>query len=460
MFVNDEAIIVRGAKTHNLKNVNAVIPRDRFTVITGPSGSGKSSLAFDTIYAEGQRRYVESLSAYARQFLEQMTKPEVESISGLSPTIAIEQKTTSFNPRSTVGTVTEIYDYLRVIYARLSTAYCYKCNEPVEALTSAQMADWIMAIPLDTKFAILAPVARSRKGEYQKEFHQLRGRGFSRVQVDGVVRDLSDEIKLDKNKKHTISVYVDRLVKKGDPEILLKRIHQAVDIALGLGEGAILVEKFGSVKGPSHQSTLSSQFSCRTCNISYPEPEPRTFSFNSPMGACSHCGGLGMDPLEQKKLEAEEAQASVEGEEAPDSLNEMTPERIPCPVCKGARLSKESLHFRFGGKNIAELCSLPITSDLIPFFKKIELSPRQKKLGERLIKEIKERLRFLDQVGAGYLSLDRPSQTLSGGEAQRIRLATQIGSSLVGVIYVLDEPSIGLHQKDNERTHSNSKTSS
>jgi excinuclease ABC subunit A len=441
---NDEAIVVKKARVHNLKNVDAYIPRDKFVVITGPSGSGKSSLAFDTIYAEGQRRYVESLSAYARQFLEQLGKPDVESISGLSPTISIEQRTTSYNPRSTVGTVTEIYDYLRLLYSRLGKPYCWKCGKPIKSQSPQQIVDHILSSTEGTKLAILSPVVRGRKGEYQKELVQLRSRGFVRVRIDGEVLDLSQDISLDKNKKHDIEVYVDRLVIKGDLAALGTRVSDSVELALKLGEGLLIIENYEGSK--TTQTLMSEKFACTDCQISYPAPEPRTFSFNSPMGACPKCDGLGTD--------AEAVEAAEEAEEAdgdsPLVHAEVSPDKMPCPECHGARLRKESLHFKIAGKNIAEICRLSMSEET-DFFKTLELTQREHLIADRILKEINDRLRFLNEVGVGYLSLARSASTLSGGEAQRIRLATQIGSSLVGVIYVLDEPSIGLHQRDNEK---------
>ncbi len=442
---NDDAIIVRGARVHNLKNIDAVIPRDKLIVLTGPSGSGKSSLAFDTIYAEGQRRYVESLSAYARQFLEQLGKPDVESISGLSPTISIEQRTTSYNPRSTVGTVTEIYDYLRLLYSRIGKPFCWNCQKPIQSQSPQQIVDHILSSSEGTKLSILAPIVRGRKGEYQKELQQLRQKGFVRVRIDGEILDLSQNISLDKNKKHEIDVYVDRIIVKGDRATLGTRVSDSVELALKLGEGLLVVE---SIVGTKQTETLMSEkFACPDCHISYPEPEPRTFSFNSPMGACPECDGLGTDP----ELETENDE---EEEESPNDaiipIRETTPETAPCPNCKGTRLKKESLHYKIGNRNIAEICKFSVL-EVADFFKKLNLTDREQMISGRILHEIRERLRFLTEVGVGYLNLARSAQTLSGGEAQRIRLATQIGSSLVGVIYVLDEPSIGLHQKDNEK---------
>ncbi|MBC7693018.1 MAG: excinuclease ABC subunit UvrA [Methylotenera sp.] len=439
---NDEAIVVKGARVHNLKNISVTIPRDQLTVITGLSGSGKSSLAFDTIYAEGQRRYVESLSAYARQFLEQLGKPEVESIEGLSPTIAIEQRTVSYNPRSTVGTVTEIWDYLRLLFARTGKPYCWNCSKPIRSQSPQQIVDHILSSDEGTKLAILAPIVRGRKGEYQKELIQLRQRGFVRVRVDGNVIDLSEDIVLDKNKKHDIDVYIDRLVIKGDRGVLGTRVSDSVEMGLKLSEGLLILEVH---EGSQIKETLMSEkFACPDCSISYPAPEPRTFSFNSPMGACPKCDGLGVDP----NAEEEEEATDVDG--IPLLHREVTPDNSPCPACHGDRLRKESLHFKIADRNIADLARMPL-QEMSGFFKTLQLTERELMIADRILKEIKDRLHFLDEVGVGYLSLSRPAQTLSGGEAQRIRLATQIGSSLVGVIYVLDEPSIGLHQRDNDK---------
>jgi excinuclease ABC subunit A len=438
----DDAIVVRGARVHNLKNISLKIPRNSLAVLTGPSGSGKSSLAFDTIYAEGQRRYVESLSAYARQFLAQVGKPDVDFIGGLSPTISIEQRTTSYNPRSTVGTVTEIYDYLRLLYARVSKPFCHGCGQPIRSQSPQQITDQLLAYADGTKVAILAPIVRGRKGEYQKELLQLRQRGFVRVRVDGEVLDLSQDISLDKNKKHTIEVYVDRLIVKGDRASLSTRTSESVELALRMGEGLLILEVQDGSK--VQEILMSEKFACTECGISYPSPEPRTFSFNSPMGACPTCDGLGTDPSW-----SEEESSTSDNDDTPTAPATLSGPP-PCPDCKGSRLRKESLHFKIDQKNIAELCQLPI-SGLGVFFKDLKISDRDQLIAGRVIKEIEERARFLSSVGVEYLSLSRPAQTLSGGEAQRIRLATQIGSSLVGVIYVLDEPSIGLHQRDNER---------
>jgi excinuclease ABC subunit A len=440
----DDSIIVKKARVHNLKDVSVQLPRDKFVVITGPSGSGKSSLAFDTIYAEGQRRYVESLSAFARQFLEQMGKPDVESIEGLSPTISIEQRTTSYNPRSTVGTVTELYDYLRLLFARIGKPFCYECGAPIQAQNQQQIIDQILTLPENTKIALLAPVVRERKGEYQKELLQLRQKGFVRVRVDGEILDLAEPINLDKNKKHNIDVYIDRIILKGDRQVLSARVAESVELALKLGEGVLVLEVF-SESGKPREQLISEKHACTKCNISYSALEPRSFSFNSPMGACSTCDGLGVDPS------AETAQPDSESSaEVPVFFREVSPDTHPCKACNGSRLRRESLFVKIHDKNIADLSLLSI-SDIKTFFDTLVLSPREEAISGRVIKEIRQRLNFLLEVGVDYLSLSRPAQTLSGGEAQRIRLATQIGSSLVGVIYVLDEPSIGLHQRDNSK---------
>ncbi len=442
---HDEAIVVRKAQVHNLKTIDVWIPRDKLTVVTGPSGSGKSSLAFDTIYAEGQRRYVESLSAYARQFLEQLSKPDVESIDGLSPTISIEQRTTSYNPRSTVGTVTELYDYLRLLYARISKPFCWNCGKPIQSQSPQQIVDHILSSPQGSKLAILAPIVRGRKGEYQKELVQLRQRGFVRVRIDGEVLDLSQDISLDRNKKHDIEVYVDRLIIKDDPSQLGTRVSDSVEMALKMGEGSLILQYIEGSK--TTETLLSEKFACTDCGISYPAPEPRTFSFNSPAGACPHCDGLGVNPAIKAETLGDEEETPAD---IPVLHTERTPETMPCPECRGLRLRKESLAFKIQKQNIAELCRLSLT-DLGSFFSTIALTDREKLISDKILKEIQERIGFLLQVGVGYLSLSRSAQTLSGGESQRIRLATQIGSSLVGVIYVLDEPSIGLHQRDNDK---------
>ncbi|MEE0464651.1 MAG: excinuclease ABC subunit UvrA [Lachnospiraceae bacterium] len=524
-------IKIRGASEHNLKNVDVDIPRDALVVLTGLSGSGKSSLAFDTIYAEGQRRYMESLSSYARQFLGQMEKPKVESIEGLSPAISIDQKSTNRNPRSTVGTVTEIYDYLRLLYARIGIPHCPKCGRKVEKQTVDQMVDEIMSLPERTKIQILAPVVAGRKGEHQKVFESARKSGFVRVIVDGIQYELNDEIKLDKNKKHNIDIVVDRLVIK---EGLEKRLTDSAETALKLANGIMDVDVIDSEKMKFSQS-----FACANCGISIDEIEPRSFSFNNPFGACPDCFGLGFKMefdedllIPDKNLSisegaivgmgwqsatdkksfsgailaalAEEYGFSLDTpfKDYPDSVKNIiingtggkavkvkyqgqrgfgiydikfegliknmeqryretasdamkqqyeTFMRItPCKSCKGQRLKPSSLAVTVADKNIYEMTTMPI-EDLSTFIKDINFSERELSIGEEIIKEINARLDFLINVGLDYLSLSRSAGTLSGGEAQRIRLATQIGSGLVGVAYILDEPSIGLHQRDNDK---------
>jgi excinuclease ABC subunit A len=522
-----DRIVIRGAREHNLKNIDLEIPRDRLVVVTGLSGSGKSSLAFDTIYAEGQRRYVESLSAYARQFLEQMEKPDVDSIEGLSPAISIEQKTTSRNPRSTVGTVTEIYDYLRVLYARVGTPHCPQCGQVIAAQTVQQMVDRVKALPAGSRIVILAPVVRGRKGEYRKLFFDLRRQGFTRVRVNGTVRELAEDIELDKNKKHAIDVVVDRLVVK---DTLGNRLADSLETALRLADGVVVVE-IGEAPGPgSARGTtkaasdgqafvFSERLACVRCGVSFPEVSPRMFSFNNPYGACPECGGLGTrleldpelvvpDPRKSLKggalapwagresvyfretlavlarrrrfsletpwrelgratreliLHGSGEEGGFEGmlgvlarryrettsEEARLEIERFMSER-PCPACKGGRLRPESLAVRVGGRSIQEVSALTIR-EAARFFEALVLGEREQAIARRVLKEVRERLGFLQNVGLEYLTLDRAAGTLSGGEGQRIRLATQIGSSLVGVLYILDEPSIGLHQRDNRR---------
>ena len=420
-----QSIHIKGAREHNLKNLDVVLPRDQLVVVTGLSGSGKSSLSFDTIYAEGQRRYVESLSAYARQFLEQMGKPDVDSIEGLSPAISIEQKSTSHNPRSTVGTVTEIYDYLRLLFARVGRPFCVNCGLPITAQTVQQMVDAIGALPVGSKFQILAPIVRGRKGEYRKELADARRAGYVRARIDGTIVGLDEAISLDKQRKHTIEIVVDRLVMK-DEESLQRRLADSVETALKLTQGLV------GVLGATDEVTLySEQLACITCGVSYPELAPRVFSFNSPHGACPACDGIGY-----------EVAACPEGQEYSETYR--------CPVCRGTRLKAESLAVKVGDKSIAEVTQLSIR-EAVPFFADLELNERERMIGRRILKEIRERLEFLLNVGLDYLTLDRAAATLSGGEGQRIRLATQIGSGLVGVLYILDEPSIGLHQRDNHR---------
>jgi excinuclease ABC subunit A len=528
MYMPLENIVVKGARAHNLKNIDVVIPRDKFVVLTGLSGSGKSSLAFDTIYAEGQRRYVESLSAYARQFLGQMDKPDVDSIEGLSPAISIDQKTTSRNPRSTVGTVTEIYDYLRLLYARVGRAICPEHGIEIKSQTIEQMVDRVMEYPERTRLQILAPMVQGRKGEHAKLLEDIRKQGFVRVRVDGEIRDLSEEIKLEKNKKHNIEVVVDRIVVKPDVQA---RLADSLETALRLADGKVIVDVI-----EQEELLFSEKHACPVCGFSIGELEPRMFSFNSPFGACPECDGLGVklevDPdlvvpdvtktLAEGAIEAWEPKSStyyqqllesacrhfgismdIPYEELPDehrqilmygSLGEKIQFRyenefgqvreatiafegvIPnlqrrhletssdhireqiegymsqksCPVCKGHRLRPESLAVRVGGKSISELTDLSIT-EAYQYIENLELSEKEAKIANLIIKEIKSRLSFLIDVGLDYLTLSRAAGSLSGGEAQRIRLATQIGSSLMGVLYILDEPSIGLHQRDNAR---------
>jgi excinuclease ABC subunit A len=512
-----DRIIVRGAREHNLKNIDVELPRDQLVVLTGLSGSGKSSLAFDTIYAEGQRRYVESLSAYARQFLEQMEKPEVDSIEGLSPAISIEQKTTSKNPRSTVGTVTEIYDYLRVLFARVGVPHCPECGKVISAQTVQQMVDRVLMQPAGTRLLVLAPVVRGRKGEYKKLFFDLQRQGFSRVRVNGAVRELGEEIELDKKRKHTIDVVVDRLVVKDG---LAARLADSLETALRLADGVVQVEIVGdatTARAPEPM-LFSERLACADCGISFPEVSPRMFSFNNPYGACPECGGIGtrfeIDPerlvpnanrslkagalapwagrestyfkqtlaalAKRYKFSLDEPWAKLkkpvrdvilhgdrdggfegvvkilerryretESEEARREIEVFMAER-PCPACRGARLRRESLGLKLAGRSIADVVQLTI-KDASTFFATLTLAEREAAIARRVLKEIRERLGFLANVGLEYLTLDRPAGTLSGGEGQRIRLATQIGSSLVGVLYILDEPSIGLHQRDNRR---------
>ena len=508
-----DRIVVRGAREHNLKNIDLEIPRDQLVVITGLSGSGKSSLAFDTIYAEGQRRYVESLSAYARQFLEQMEKPEVDSIEGLSPAISIEQKTTSKNPRSTVGTVTEIYDYLRVLFARIGVPHCPSCDRVISAQTVQQMVDRILAVPAGTRLLVLAPVVRGRKGEGKKLFSDFARQGFSRVRVNGVVRELGDEIDLDKNKKHTIEVVVDRLVAR---ENLGSRLADSLETALKLADGVVQVEPIDA-KPDSHM-LFSERLACAACGISLPEVSPRMFSFNNPFGACPDCSGIGTRyEIDPDRLVPNTSRSLKQGALAPwagresayfrqtlaalakryrvdleapwsklkkgvrdiillgdkdggfegvvamlerryrESSSEDVRREIetfmaerPCPTCGGARLRRESLAIKLAGRSLFDVVRLTI-KDAAVFFDTLTLSERDAVIARRVLKEIRERLGFLMNVGLEYLTLERPAGTLSGGEGQRIRLATQIGSGLVGVLYILDEPSIGLHQRDNRR---------
>ncbi len=529
--MSSDNIVVKGAREHNLKNIAVTLPRNKLVVVTGLSGSGKSTLAFDTIYAEGQRRYVESLSAYARQFLQLMEKPDVDSIEGLSPAISIEQKTSSKNPRSTVGTVTEIYDYLRLLYARIGRVYCYGCDREISSQTVQQIVDQIKSIPEKTKIMILAPVVSGRKGEFKKELIFLRKKGFVRVRINGEVRPLDEEIVLNKKLKHTIEVVVDRLIVK---ENMGKRLTDSVETGLAEGMGTLVVAVLKGV-GKDEELLFSEKFACSYCNISYPELEPRLFSFNNPHGACPSCDGLGTKMVVDQDLVVPDTSLSIRdgaikpwekrtsinfhqmlesiakhfkfklntpfkslsratqklilygsGEERIKYIYERNNKRehytgtydgvicdlerryhetessaarediakfmrtLPCSLCNGTRLTKEGVSVRVGDKNIVELTGRSI-GHLHDFFQNLDLSKQEHNIARRIVKEIHERLGFLLNVGLEYLTLNRSSATLSGGESQRIRLATQIGSSLMGVLYVLDEPSIGLHQRDNDR---------
>ena len=527
-MANDK-IVIRGAKEHNLKNIDLTIPRDKLIVMTGLSGSGKSSLAFDTIYADGQRRYMESLSSYARMFLGQMEKPNVESIEGLSPAISIDQKTTSKNPRSTVGTVTEIYDYLRLLYARIGVPHCPVCGKEIRQQTVDQIVDKVKALGEGTKIQILAPIARGKKGEYQKELEGIRKQGFVRVRIDGIMYDLSEKIKLEKNIKHNIEVVVDRLVVK--PEID-SRLTDSIETAGKLTDGLVYIDVIDG-----EELHFSQNYACPEHNISIDELVPRMFSFNNPFGACPHCTGLGVfrrvDPaliIPDPELSIRQGAIKASGWNSLDDssiammyynaiskhygisldvpVKELKPEELGiflygtggekirvdvidsfgggyrysdfegvinnlerrykdgteasrneiesymqdtlCPVCKGERLKKEALAVTVAGKNINEFCKMSI-SDALEFVESMQLSERDMLIGKMILKEVKSRLTFLKSVGLDYLTLSRSAGTLSGGESQRIRLATQIGSSLMGVLYILDEPSIGLHQRDNDK---------
>ena len=523
---------MRGAREHNLKNVSIELPRESLIVFTGLSGSGKSSLAFDTIFAEGQRRYVESLSAYARQFLGQMDKPDVDFIEGLSPAVSIDQKSTNRNPRSTVGTITEVYDYLRLLFARAGRPHCPKCGKAVSRQSPQQIVDQILTMPATTKFQVLAPVIRERKGEFVDLFAELVTQGYSRARVDGETISLSEPPKLKKQEKHTIEVVVDRLTAKAESK---SRLTDSIETALRLASGIVLLD-FVDAKGAEKERTYSEHLACHDCNLSFEELEPRSFSFNSPFGACPECSGIGtklevdeelvipddnlsindgaiapwssghtseyflrlLEALSEevkfsldnpwKKLSVKAKEAILNGFEYEVHVKyknrygrvrnyssgfegvipfihrkhdetdsdysrekyESYMRQIPCNVCKGARLKPEVLSVTVGDKSIAEICELSI-ADCADFLKSISLNAREAQIAERVMKEVHARLGFLLDVGLDYLSLARPAATLSGGEAQRIRLATQIGSGLVGVLYVLDEPSIGLHQRDNRR---------
>jgi excinuclease ABC subunit A len=422
-------IVIKGARVHNLKNIDLEIPRDKLVVLTGVSGSGKSSLAFDTLYAEGQRRYVESLSAYARQFLEQLERPDVDSIEGLSPAISIEQKSAIRNPRSTVGTVTEVYDYLRLLFARIGNPYCFQCGREISAQTIQQVVDRLLSLPNETRIHILAPITLTRKDDYRKELSTLGRAGFVRVKIDGEIYELAEEIALEREPPHSIDLVVDRvIIRKG----IEKRLADSLEIASRYGNELIKVET--QHKGAADSLLFNQRIACARCDVPYPEISPCLFSFNNPHGACPRCGGLGSE--KHSRPVDKDLQRLID---AP-----------PCPECKGSRLKKESLHVKIGGTNIAEICSLPI-KETLDFLTAHKLSPQERTIAQQVLEEIINRLRFIVQVGLEYLSLDRASNTLSGGEAQRIRLATQIGSSLAGVIYILDEPTVGLHSRDTAR---------
>ncbi len=527
-----EKLVVRGAREHNLKDVSIELPREALIVFTGLSGSGKSSLAFDTIFAEGQRRYVESLSAYARQFLGQMDKPDVDFIEGLSPAVSIDQKSTNRNPRSTVGTITEVYDYFRLLFARAGRPHCPQCGKAVSRQSPQQIVDQILTMPATTKFQVLAPVIRERKGEFVDLFAELVTQGYSRARVDGETISLTEPPKLKKQEKHTIEVVIDRLTAKAESK---SRLTDSIETALKLGNGLVLLD-FVDAKAGEKEHTYSEHLACHDCNLSFEELEPRSFSFNSPFGACPECTGIGtrlevddeliipddsisindgaiapwsggqsseyflrlLEALAKelkfsldspwKKLSAKAKDAIINGFEYEVHVKyknrygrvrnystgfegvvpfihrrhsetdsdysrdkyEAYMRQTPCPACKGARLKPEVLAVTLGGKSIAEVCALSI-DECANFLKEVKLNKREAQIAERVMKEVHARLGFLLDVGLDYLSLDRPAATLSGGEAQRIRLATQIGSGLVGVLYVLDEPSIGLHQRDNRR---------
>jgi excinuclease ABC subunit A len=524
---SNESIKVRGARVHNLKNIDVAIPRNKLVVITGLSGSGKSSLAFDTLYAEGQRRYVESLSAYARQFLGMMDKPDVDEISGLSPAIAIQQRSAARNPRSTVGTVTEIYDYLRVLFARIGTPFCYNCGRKIHSQTTDQIVDTILDLPAGTRIEVLAPVVRGRKGEYRDLLNGLKRRGYVRARVDSKIYEIENVPDLERYKKHNIEIVVDRLAIKND---IRKRLADSVEIGLKEGDGILIISA-----GGKEERMFSQKLACVHCGISYPEITPRMFSFNSPYGACEHCDGLGfkmeIDPVKvigdenlsildgaiepygipgrwrssllkalsrklkfkidtpYKRLSAKVKKALLYGKEIPirveyrrsdgsghgefdehfegivpelmrrhrETQSQLTRQEIedymtftPCPECKGTRLRPESLSIKIGDSNIAQITKLSI-GNTMQYFDGLKLSKKELQVGGEIIREIKRRLGFLNSVGLDYLTVDRTTETLAGGEEQRVRLATQIGSGLVGVLYILDEPSIGLHFRDNKR---------
>jgi excinuclease ABC subunit A len=416
------AIKIKGAREHNLKNINLSIPRDAITVITGPSGSGKSSLAIDTIYAEGQRRYVESLSAYARQFLEQLRKPDIDYIEGLSPSIAIDQKTVIRSPRSTVGTITEIYNYMRVLYTRIGKPYCYNCGSLIAKQESKEIIQAVLSLPQGTRLQILAPIVRDRKGEYRKELQQMRREGFIRARIDGRMVDLTQDIALKKQKRHTIEIVIDRLIIKPGID---KQIKYAIETALRYADIVVI-----NLIDGNRDILFSKTMACPKCGISYPDINPMFFSFNSKQGACPRCKGLGFETLEEDSTEFEDQKI--------------------CGLCNGLRLRKEALSIKIQNINIGELGRMSI-KDALFFINNLKLTEREQTIASRVLKEVRDRLNFLEKVGLDYLTLDRSSLTLAGGESQRIRLATQLGSSLTGVLYVLDEPTIGMHPRDTKK---------
>ncbi len=446
-------IVIKGAKEHNLKNVSITIPRNKITVFTGLSGSGKSSLAFDTIYAEGQRRYVESLSAYARNFLEQLKKPDVDSITGLSPAIAIDQKSVGLNPRSTVGTITEIYDYLRLLYAKVGIPECPTHHVPVAAQSPQQIVDDILKKSNGTKFYILAPMAQGKKGEFYAEFQKWLKKGFVKAKIDGQFLELSQAQKLAKTKTHDIDLVVDQLILKDN---IKHRLSESVNTALSLAQGRLILELTNGTR-----INYSMHLACPECGYSFPELEPRLFSFNNPRGACVSCHGLGtLDLVEVEQFsdsevggkKLEKVKYTYKGKKASEDDESEEEEMVlsECPTCQGSRLKQESLNIKVANKNIAELSKLSIT-ELNHFFKKTKWLDKNKFIADKIVKQITDRLNFLERVGTSYLSLSRQARTLSGGEAQRIRLATQVGSALIGCMYVMDEPSIGLHPRDHHR---------
>jgi len=414
-----DVITIKGAREHNLKNLDLSIPRETLTVITGPSGSGKSSLAIDTIYAEGQRRYVESLSAYARQFIEQLRKPDVDFIEGLSPSIAIDQKTVTKSPRSTVGTITEIYDYLRVLYTRIGKQYCYNCGSIITKQESLDIMHSVMSLPEGSRIQILSPIVRDRKGEYRKELQKMRREGFIRARIDGQIMDLTHDITLRKHKRHTIEIVIDRLIIKPGID---RQIKESIETALGYADTVVI-----NLLAENRDILFSKTAVCTHCGISYPEINPMFFSFNSKQGACPRCNGLGFENIDEDSSELEEYKF--------------------CKLCNGMRLRKEALSIRVQGTNIGEFAQLTV-KDAASFVNNLTLTDREQAIASRILKEVKDRLHFMEKVGLDYLTLNRSSLTLSGGEGQRIRLATQLGSSLTGVLYILDEPSIGMHPKD------------